>query len=60
MHYEESKVQNGKICGLILCLSCQSNFGLNTQGSECPLHDKSDPGNVLIDAYNMHVSNCTY
>ena len=45
-----------EICGLILCLSCQSNFGLNTQGSACPLHDKSDPGNISIDSFNNHVS----
>ena len=54
-HYKKDQNTSYGVCGLILCFSCQSNFGLNTQSSACPLHDKSNK-DFSKHAFNNHAS----
>ena len=36
--HHKIKVQTKEICGLTVCLTCQSNFGLFTEKPLCPIH----------------------
>ena len=36
--HQQIKISTREICGLTVCLTCQSNFGLYTEEPYCPIH----------------------